>query len=97
MRTDAAIYTGYEFPRYYDSMCAKLTIWALTWEKVIARGQRALMDTGVQGVKTTKPFHLEILKTPEFQAATFDTGFIEKHPEADRLFHSPATRRTWPR
>ncbi|MCR4331915.1 MAG: acetyl-CoA carboxylase biotin carboxylase subunit, partial [Sulfuricaulis sp.] len=33
VRTDAAIYTGYEFPRHYDSMCAKLTVWALTWEK----------------------------------------------------------------
>ena len=81
VRTDAAIYTGYEFPPHYDSMCAKLIVWALTWEKVIARGRRALMDMGVHGVKTTKPFHLEILSTPEFQAATFDTGFIEKHPK----------------
>jgi pyruvate carboxylase subunit A len=81
VRTDAAIYTGYEFPPHYDSMCAKLTVWALTWEKVLARGRRALLDMGVHGVKTTKPFHLEILKTPEFQAAKFDTGFIEQHPE----------------
>ncbi|HLD13537.1 MAG TPA: acetyl-CoA carboxylase biotin carboxylase subunit [Burkholderiales bacterium] len=81
VRTDAAIYTGYEFPPHYDSMCAKLIVWALTWDKVIARGRRALMDMGVHGVKTTKPFHLQILNTPEFQAATFDTGFIEKHPK----------------
>jgi pyruvate carboxylase subunit A len=81
VRTDAAIYTGYEFPRYYDSMCAKLTIWALTWEQAIARAQRALRDTGVQGVKTTIPYHQEILKTPEFRAAKFDTGFVEQHPE----------------
>jgi pyruvate carboxylase subunit A len=81
VRTDAAIYTGYEFPPHYDSMCAKLTVWALTWEKVLARGRRALLDMGVHGVKTTKPFHLEILKTPEFQAGLFDTGFIEQHPE----------------
>ncbi len=81
VRTDAAIYTGYEFPPHYDSMCAKLIVWALTWDKVLARGRRALMDMGVHGVKTTKPFHLEILKTPEFREAKFDTGFIEKHPE----------------
>ncbi|MEK7206988.1 MAG: acetyl-CoA carboxylase biotin carboxylase subunit, partial [Pseudomonadota bacterium] len=81
VRTDAAIYTGYEFPPYYDSMCAKLIVWALTWDKVLARGRRALMDMGLHGVKTTKPFHLEILKTPEFQAGKFDTGFIEQHPE----------------
>jgi len=81
VRTDAAIYTGYEFPPHYDSMCAKLIVWALTWDKVIARGRRALMDMGVHGVKTTKPFHLEILNTPEFRDANFDTAFIEKHPE----------------
>jgi len=81
VRTDAGIYTGYEFPRYYDSMCVKLIIWALTWEKAIARGQRALKDMSVQGVKTTIPYHLEILKTAEFRAASFDTGFVEQHPE----------------
>jgi pyruvate carboxylase subunit A len=81
VRTDAAIYTGYEFPPHYDSMCAKLTVWALTWEKALARARRALLDMGVHGVKTTKPFYLEILATPEFQAGKFDTGFIEKHPE----------------
>ncbi len=81
VRTDAGIYTGYEFPRYYDSMCVKLIIWALTWDKAIARGQRALRDMNVQGVKTTIPYHHEILKTPEFRAGTFDTGFVEQHPE----------------
>lgn len=81
VRTDAGIYTGYEFPRYYDSMCVKLIIWALTWEQAIARAQRALRDMGVQGVKTTIPYHLEILKTPEFREARFDTGFVEQHPE----------------
>ncbi|MDH3514146.1 MAG: acetyl-CoA carboxylase biotin carboxylase subunit, partial [Gammaproteobacteria bacterium] len=81
VRTDAAIYTGYEFPSHYDSMCAKLTVWALTWEKVLARARRALFDMGVHGVKTTKPFYLEILGTAEFRDGKFDTGFIEKHPE----------------
>ncbi|MEK7840039.1 MAG: acetyl-CoA carboxylase biotin carboxylase subunit, partial [Pseudomonadota bacterium] len=81
VRTDAAIYTGYDFPPHYDSMCAKLIVWALTWEKAIARGRRALLDMGVHGIKTTKPFHLEILRNPDFQQGRFDTGFIEQHPE----------------
>jgi pyruvate carboxylase subunit A len=81
VRTDAAIYTGYEFPRYYDSMCAKLIIWALTWDQAIARAGRALRDMGVQGVKTTIPYHQEILKTAEFRQAKFDTAFVEQHPE----------------
>ena len=81
VRMDVGIYTGYEFPRYYDSMCAKLIVWALTWDKAIARGQRALRDMGVQGVKTTIPYYQEILKTPEFCDGRFDTGFVEQHPE----------------
>ncbi len=81
VRTDAAIYTGYEFPRHYDSMCAKLTVWALEWDKAVARAARALRDTGVAGVKTTIPYHLQILRTAEFRAGRFDTGFVEQHPE----------------
>ena len=81
VRVDAAIYTGYDFPPHYDSMCAKLTVWALTWDKALARARRALMDMGLHGVKTTKPYHLEILKTAEFREGRFDTGFIEQHPE----------------
>ena len=81
VRTDAAIYTGYEFPRHYDSMCAKLTVWALEWDKAVARAARALRDTGVAGVKTTIPYHLQILKTAEFRAGRFDTGFVEQHAE----------------
>ena len=42
VRTDAAMYTGYVIPPYYDSMCAKLTVWNLTWEGVVDRGRRAL-------------------------------------------------------
>ena len=81
VRTDAAIYTGYHIPPYYDSMCAKLTVWALTWPELLSRASRALNDTGVYGVRTTIPFHLEILKVPEFRAARFDTAFVEEHPE----------------
>ena len=44
VRMDAAIYSGYVIPPYYDSMCAKLTVWALDWESVIERGRRALND-----------------------------------------------------
>src|SRR3569833_991303 len=81
VRTDAAIYTGYELPPYYDSLCAKLTVWALTWEQLLARAERALTDIGVYGVKTTIPYHLEILKSPEFRSGGFNTSFAETHPE----------------
>ncbi|NOX08751.1 MAG: acetyl-CoA carboxylase biotin carboxylase subunit [Gammaproteobacteria bacterium] len=81
VRTDAAIYTGYKIPPHYDSMCAKITVWAMDWEGLLNRGARALKDMGVYGVKTTIPFHLEVLKHPAFRKAHFDTSFIEKHPE----------------
>lgn len=81
VRMDSAVYTGYEIPPYYDSMCAKLTVWALDWETLLARSARALNDISVSGVKTTIPFQLEILKSEEFRNGTFDTSFIENHPE----------------
>ncbi len=81
VRTDGAIYTGYVIPPYYDSMCAKLIVWARDWDSLIDRGIRALRDIGVYGIKTTIPYHLEILKSASFQTGRFNTGFVEQHPE----------------
>ena len=81
VRIDAAMYSGYVIPPYYDSMCAKLTVWALTWESVVERGRRALDDMVIYGVKTTIPYYQEILKHKDFRAARFDTSFVEAHPE----------------
>ena len=81
VRTDAAMYSGYVIPPYYDSMCAKLTVWNLSWESVIQRGRRALNDMTVFGVKTTIPYYLEILKNDEFRSGRFNTSFVESHPE----------------
>ena len=81
VRMDAAIYTGYVIPPYYDSMCAKLTVWALDWESVVERGRRALGDMEVYGVKTTIPYYKEIMNHPDFRNATFNTSFVESHPE----------------
>ncbi len=81
VRTDAAIYTGYVIPPYYDSMCAKLIVWALSWDEVIQRSKRALRDMGVYGVKTTIPYQHAILKSEDFINASFNTSFVEQHPE----------------
>jgi pyruvate carboxylase subunit A len=81
VRIDAAMYSGYEIPPYFDSMCAKLTVWALSWEGVVERGRRALGDMAIYGVKTTIPYYQEILKHPDFRNANFNTGFVESHPE----------------
>ncbi len=81
VRTDSAIYTGYEIPTDYDSLCAKLTIWALDWPTLINRSERALEEMRLQGIKTTISYYLEILKTLDFRRGQFDTSFVEKHPE----------------
>jgi pyruvate carboxylase subunit A len=81
VRTDTAIYTGYTVPPHYDSMLAKVIVWAQNWKDVINRGERALRDMGLQGIKTTIPYYLEILHHPGFRSASFNTGFVEAHPE----------------
>ena len=81
VRVDTAIYTGYEIPPYYDSMCLKLICWALTWDEVIARGKRALDDMRLRGIKTTGTYYQQILGHEDFKAANFDTSFVPTHPE----------------
>jgi pyruvate carboxylase subunit A len=81
VRTDGAIYTGYEIPPFYDSMCAKLIVWAPSWEDLLARAARALNDITVYGIKTTIPYYQEILKSEDFRRGRFDTSFVENHPE----------------
>lgn len=89
VRTDTAIYTGYEIPPFYDSMLAKVIVSALTWEDAIKRGERALKDMGLFGIKTTIPYYLEILRHPEFRAAAFNTGFVDKYPELVNYSNKP--------
>ncbi|MAL99310.1 acetyl-CoA carboxylase biotin carboxylase subunit [Hydrocarboniclastica marina] len=81
VRTDAAIYSGYDIPPFYDSMCAKLIVWAMDWEELLARSGRALHDMNIYGVRTTIPYYENILNHPDFRAASFNTGFVEAHPE----------------
>ncbi len=89
VRTDTAIYTGYDIPPFYDSMVAKVIVSAHTWGDVIKRGERALRDMGLFGIKTTIPYYLEILSHPEFCAGVFNTGFVEKHPELINYSNKP--------
>lgn len=81
VRVDTAIYTGYEVPPYYDSMCLKLVVWALTWDEMLARGRRAIDDMRLHGIKTTAGYYQEILKHPDFVKGEFNTSFVPAHPE----------------
>lgn len=81
VRVDTAIYTGYEIPPYYDSMCLKLVVWALSWEETIARAQRAIDDMRLHGIKTTATYYQQILGHEEFRQKRFNTSFVANHPE----------------
>ncbi len=81
VRLDSCVTEGYEFPSQYDSAASLLIAYGSSWIKTVKLMQRALREYMVGGVKTTIPFHRQILKHPQFVAGEFDTRFIEKNPE----------------
>lgn len=89
VRTDTAIYTGYEVPPFYDSMLAKVIVSSMTWEDAINRGERALKDMGLFGIKTTIPYYLKILGHPDFRRGRFNTGFVEANPDLINYSNKP--------
>ena len=76
VRVDTHIYSGYVIPPHYDSMIAKLITVAQTREEAIATMERALSEFVVEGIKTTIPFHLQMLKDPNFIAGQFHTQYL---------------------
>lgn len=78
VRVDSHIYQGYSIPPYYDSLIAKLIVWGKNREFAINRAKRALEEFTVEGIKTTIPFHLQVLNNEHFISGNFDTSFVEK-------------------
>lgn len=78
VRFDSAIYGGYSIPPYYDSMIGKLIVHGRDRAECIARLKRAIMETVVDGVKTTLPLHLWILNQPEFVSGDYTIHWLEK-------------------
>ncbi len=78
VRIDSHVYAGYSIPPNYDSMIGKLITIGANRQNAVLRMQRALSEYIVSGIKTTIPFQLEVMKNPDFQRGTYDTGFIEK-------------------
>lgn len=76
VRVDTHIYSGYSIPPFYDSMIAKVIATAQTREEAISTMERALSEFVVEGVKTTIPFHLKMLKDPNFVAGNFNTQYL---------------------
>ncbi len=76
VRVDTHVYAGYTVPPYYDSMIAKLICKAQTREECIRKMKRALNEFIVEGIKTTVPFHKQLMEDEDFINGNFNTGFL---------------------
>ena len=77
VRVDSHIYAGYTIPPYYDSMIAKLITIAQTREEAIQTMERALSEFVIEGVKTTIPFHQQLMQNEDFRKGNYTTKFLE--------------------
>jgi acetyl-CoA carboxylase, biotin carboxylase subunit len=77
VRVDSHVYAGYTIPPYYDSMIAKVITVAQTREEAINTMYRALSEYVIEGIKTTIPFHLQLMKNEDFIKGNFTTKFLE--------------------
>ncbi|WP_109098715.1 acetyl-CoA carboxylase biotin carboxylase subunit [Aquimarina sp. AU58] len=77
VRVDTHVYSGYIIPPNYDSMIAKLITTAQTREEAINKMKRALDEFVVEGIKTTVPFHRQLMDHPEYIAGNYTTKFME--------------------
>lgn len=79
VRIDSAVYSGLEIPPYYDSMLAKLSVWAPTREEAIRKAQTALGEVIITGIKTNVDYQYGILTDKDFVEGNTDIDFIDKH------------------
>ncbi|HSN61318.1 MAG TPA: acetyl-CoA carboxylase biotin carboxylase subunit [Ferruginibacter sp.] len=77
VRVDSHAYAGYIIPPYYDSLIAKLIAVAQTREEAIDTMHRALSEYIIEGIKTTIPFHLQLMQNEDFRKGNFTTKFMD--------------------
>lgn len=77
VRVDSHVYAGYVIPPYYDSMIGKLIAVAQTRNEAIDTMSRALSEYVIEGIKTTIPFHLQLMSDENFRSGNFTTKFLE--------------------
>jgi len=77
VRVDSHVYAGYVIPPFYDSMIGKLITVAQTRDEAISTMYRALSEYVIEGIKTTIPFHLQLMQNEDFRKGNFTTKFLE--------------------
>jgi acetyl-CoA carboxylase biotin carboxylase subunit len=85
VRLDTHVYSGYTIPPNYDSMIAKLITTAQTREEAISKMKRALDEFIIEGIKTTIPFHRQLMDEPDYVAGNYTTKFMEGFKMKERV------------
>ena len=78
IRLDSHVHTGYTIPSFYDSLIAKLIVFAPDRQTALKRSKRALEEFRIKGVKTTIDFHKIMINDEDFSAGRMNTGLVEK-------------------
>jgi acetyl-CoA carboxylase biotin carboxylase subunit len=81
VRDDGGAYPGCTISSFYDPLISKLSVWAPTRERAVARMRRALREYIVTGIRTNLAFHDKLFVHPDFVAGNYDTGFLDRHRE----------------
>jgi acetyl-CoA carboxylase biotin carboxylase subunit len=81
VRIDSAIYAGYRIPPYYDSLIGKLIVFGKTRNECLMRLRRALGEYVIEGVETTIPLFLDLLKQPDIVDGNYDIHWLEHYLE----------------
>jgi acetyl-CoA carboxylase biotin carboxylase subunit len=76
VRVDTHVFDGYTVPPFYDSLIAKVVVWAEDRPAAIARAERALSEFELEGVPTTRPLAMEIIETDSFTSGAYTTAFL---------------------
>jgi acetyl-CoA carboxylase biotin carboxylase subunit len=79
IRIDTSVFDGYEIPRQYDSLIAKIVVHADTRKDAITRMKYALSELKIRGIKTTKEFMYALISSREFTKTSYDTSFVERN------------------
>ncbi|TWO13321.1 acetyl-CoA carboxylase biotin carboxylase subunit [Campylobacter lanienae] len=79
VRMDSHVYEGYSVPPYYDSMIGKLIVHDIDRNRAIAKMKVALDELIIQGIKTTKDFHINMMNNDDFINNLYDTNYLSKH------------------
>jgi len=77
VRVDTHSYAGYTVPPFYDSLIAKLVVFAQTRQGAISKMSASLDEFTITGIKTTIPFHRQVMENQQFRSGEFDTSFLD--------------------